>query len=68
MSIPKHQRMAHGFAWPATFELLNLLRPVITEEQAAEFFGPVYEHFKTIISDALVAQERERQRLNGAAS
>jgi hypothetical protein len=63
----KHD-IAREFAWAATFDLLDCLRPVIPAENVEVYFNAMYHRMRTAIAEALIAQDRERKRGGKAAT
>jgi hypothetical protein len=58
------KRIAHDFAWAATFDVIDGLRPVLRDEEVHDCFEMIYERFKSAIEAAFDTRSRELHRLN----
>lgn len=57
----EQHNIAHEFAYAATFDLLDCLRPVIPAENVQVYFNAMYHRVKSAVAEALIAQDRERK-------
>lgn len=59
------QRLAHDYAWAAAFDLLDCLRPIIPAKDVNLYFTEMFKRVEAAVGEAIVAIDRERERLKG---